>query len=78
MNSIFKVAIKEEEKGDTGCSLIIVFFPENFVIFLNSANSAAKLVFYLPGVCTHTETEEQQRKARVQNILKSSKKTQYL
>jgi len=27
------------------------------VIFLNSASSAAALMFYLPGVCTHTDTE---------------------
>ena len=58
----------------TGCSLNIVFFPYNFVIFLNSAGSPAALVFYLPAVCTHTETEGKQRKARVWNILKSSKK----
>ena len=44
----------------TGCSLKIVFFPLNFVIFLNSASSAAALVFYLPGVCTHTDTEGKQ------------------
>ena len=44
------------------------------MIFLNSASSAAALVFYLPGVCTHTDTEGKQRKARVQNILKSSGK----
>ena len=44
------------------------------MIFLNSAISAAALVFYLPGVCTHTDTEGKQRKARVRNILKSSKK----
>ena len=41
-------------------SLKIVFFPLNFVIFLNSASSAAALVFYLPGVCTHTATEGKQ------------------
>ena len=29
----------------------------NFVIFLNSASSPAALVFYLPGVCTHTDTK---------------------
>ena len=29
---------------------------------------------YLPGVCTHTDTEGKQRKARVRNILKSSEK----
>ena len=39
--------------GDTGCSLNIVFFPKNVVIFLNSVSSAASQVFYLPGVCTH-------------------------
>ena len=54
----------------TGCSLNIVFF-------LNSAISAAALVFYLTGVCTHTDTKGKQRKARVRNILKSSKKPQY-
>ena len=48
------------EKTHTGCSLKIVFFPLNFVIFLNSASSAAALVFYLPGVCTHTATEGKQ------------------
>ena len=51
----------------TGCSLNIVFFPKHFVIFLNSASSAAALVFYLPG-----DTEGKQRKVRVWNILKSS------
>ena len=48
-----------------------VFFPENFVIFLNSASSAAALVFYLPGMCTHTGTEGKQKG---RNTLKSSKK----
>ena len=48
------------------------------MIFLNSASSAAALVFYLPGVRTHTDTERKQRKARVRNIIKSSKNTQYL
>ena len=38
-----------------------VFFPEYFVIFLNSASYAAALVFYLPDVCTHTNTEGKQR-----------------
>ena len=55
----------------TGCSLNIVCFPLNFVIFLTSASSAAVQVFYLPGVCVHTLTP---RENRVQNILKSSKK----
>ena len=58
----------------TGCSLNIVFFPLNVAIFLNSASSAAALVFYLPGVCTHTDTEGKQRKTRGRNILKSSEK----
>ena len=44
-----------------------VFFPSNFVIFLNSACSAAALVFSL-----------RPRKNRVQNILNNSEKTQYL
>ena len=48
------------------------------MIFLNSASSAAAVVFYLPGVCTHTDTEGKQRKTRVRNILKSLEKTQYL
>ena len=48
------------KKTHTGCSLKIVFFPLNFVIFLNSASSAAALVFYLPGVCTHNDTEGKQ------------------
>ena len=47
-------------KGYTGCSLNIVFFPSNVVIFSNSASSAAALVFYLPGVSIHTETERKQ------------------
>ena len=44
------------------------------MIFLNSASSAAALVFYLPCVCTHTDTEGKQRRARVRNISKSSEK----
>ena len=48
------------------------------MIFLNSASSAAALVFYLPDVCTHNDTDGKQRKERVRNILKSLKKTQYL
>ena len=35
-------------------------------------------MFYLPGVCTDTDTKGKQREARVQNILKSLEKTQYL
>ena len=52
--------IKDYKVIYTGCSLNIVFFPENFVIFLNSASTAASLVFYLPGVCTHTDIERKQ------------------
>ena len=63
----------------TACSLNIVFFPYNFVIFLKSAGSAAALVFYLPGACTHTDNKGKQRKTRDRNILKFlEKKTQYL
>ena len=48
------------ELSYTGCSLNIVFFPYNFVIILNSAISAAALVFYLPVMCTHTDTDGKQ------------------
>jgi len=34
------------------------------VIFLNSARSAAALVFYLPGVCTLTDTEGKTEKGK--------------
>ena len=44
------------------------------MIFLNSASSVAALVFYLPGVCTHIDTEGEQRKARVWNIFKNDRK----
>ena len=47
-------------------------------IILNSASSAAVLVFYLSGVCTHIDTEGKLIKTRVRNILKSLEKTQYL
>ena len=42
------------------------------MIFLNSASSAAALVFYLPGVCTHTDTEGKQSP---EYFLKFSKNT---
>ena len=45
-------------------------FPLKFLNFMNSASSAAALVFYLLGVCTHTDTEGKQRKTRVRNLLK--------
>ena len=48
------------------------------MIFSNSASSAASLVFYLPGECTHTDTKGKQIKASVRNILKSLEKAQYL
>ena len=63
------------KKTHTGCSLKIVFFPLNFVIFLNSATSAAALVFYLPGVCTHTDNEGRPESGI---FFKIRKKTQYL
>ena len=56
---------------DTECSLNIVFFPYNVVIFLNSDSSAAVLVFYLsfsgPSMRSGVHTEEQPREARVRN-----------
>ena len=47
------------------------------MFFLNSASSAAALVFYLPGVCTLTPRENRGRQESG-NILISSEKTQYL
>ena len=47
------------------------------MIFLNSASSAAALVFDLP-LCTHTDTEGKPSGQSPEYILKSSKKTQYL
>ena len=49
----------------TGCSLNIVFFLK--MIFLNSASSAAALVFDLP-LCTDIDTEGKLREVRVRNI----------
>ena len=43
--------------------------------FSEPCQSCCTVGFYLPGLCTHTETEgKHQRKSRVQNILKSSEK----
>ena len=60
------------EPRGTGFSLNIVFFPLNVVIFLNSASSAAVLVFYLPfcGPCMKSDTEEKPREARVRNYFR--------
>ena len=55
----------------TGCSLNIVFFLKNFVVFLISAISAAALVFYLPFSGSndpHTDTKGKPRETRVRNI----------
>ena len=43
------------------------------MIFLNSASSAAELVFYLP-LCTHTDTKGKPREARVWNIILNPQK----
>ena len=42
-------------------------FPKNFVIFLNSASSAAALVFYLP-VCVHTLTPREKKERQESEI----------
>ena len=42
------------------------------MIFLNSVSSAAALVFYLPGVCTHTDTEGKQSPEYFLKIEKST------
>ena len=44
-------------------------FSFKFCDFLNSASSAAALVFYLPGVCTHTDIE---RKQSPENLRKNT------
>ena len=43
------------------------------VFFLNSASSAAALVFDLP-LCTHTDTEGKPKEARVRNIFQNLRK----
>ena len=50
-------------------------FPLVFVIFLNSASSAAALVFYLPGVCVHTLTPRENRERPESGIFKNFKNT---
>ena len=40
------------------------------MIFLNTASSAAALVFYLPGVCTSTDTEGKTEKGQGQEYFK--------
>ena len=39
------------------------------MIFLNSASSGAALVFYLPGVCTHTDIEGKQSPENISNTI---------
>ena len=60
----------------------IVFLPSNVVIFLNSASSAAALVFYLPfsgpSMKPDLHIEGKPREARVRNIFLNFRKTQYL
>ena len=57
-------------------------FPINVVIFLNSAISAAALVFYLsfsgPSMKSNVHTEEKLNDTRVRNIFQNFRKTQYL
>ena len=49
------------------------------MIFLNSASSAAALVFNLPGVCTHTNAQGKTEKGQSQEYFKIfRKKTPYL
>ena len=42
---------------------------------MNSASSAAARVFYLPGMCTHTDTEGKRRKARADYFKNFEKNT---
>jgi len=68
---------RSDRRLATGCSLNIVFFSLKVFDFSELCQfcGSAALVFYLPDMCTHTDTKEKQRKARVRNILKSSEKT---
>ena len=52
-------------------------FPKNVMIFLNSASSAAVLVFDLP-LCTQLTPMETEKGQSPEYILKSSNKTLYL
>ena len=45
------------------------------MISRNSASSDAALVFYLPGVCTHTDTEKHRERPESEIILKNRKNT---
>ena len=71
LEHLFKKVIKDYKQGLYRVFIKYCVFPYNFLNFLNSASSAAALVFYLPGVCTHIDTEGKQSP---ENILKSSKK----
>ena len=48
------------------------------MIFLNSASSTAALVFYLPVVCTHTDTEENKERPQSGIFLKIREKNTIL
>ena len=65
--TVVRLDIKVSDRGDTGCSL-------NYCVFSLKFCDFSELVFYLPGVCTHTDTEGKHRKYRVRNILKYPKK----
>ena len=47
-------------------------FSLKFCDFLNSASSAAALVFYLPVVCTHTDNEGKQNPEYLNNSEKNT------
>ena len=58
----------------TGCSVNIVFFSLKYCDFLNSASSAAALVFYLPFSGPGTQRWKTERGQSPEYILKFSKK----
>ena len=66
-----------KHRPDTGCSLNIVFFFKILRVFWTLPFLLQRW-FYLPRVRTNTDTKGKQKKNRVQNILKSLEKTQYL
>ena len=64
----FKVEIHLSSIPSLAIIYRVFFFTKFCWLFLNSVSTATALVFYLPVVCKHTDTEGIQRKARVWNI----------
>ena len=82
-SEVSRIFPTERTAKDSSCVLnafilLSIGLARAIALYSSAASSAAALVFYLPGVCTHTDTEGKQRKPRVRKNLKSFEKTQYL